>query len=366
MPRSPEGPPSEEGLIKRERGELIVPKVEFGDLVVVHDVRERLLPAVRENIRETVDNDFAEELKKFLDNARQVRRRGLFGKQHYVDRKAIIEGQELFERLEEERSQLPVMRTLRELRQIAVNTLEAAERTHKENRVFLRYFFPTPITESEAKDVWEAVLPREDITEVLGGLLFSSKRTVPFHAHGKRHQTAESEDVKLIGPFLPEEMLDELVEKIRLPATELNQSLKKTIELVSSLGAPGLEEEPELEEEELGDEDHLEHLEFAVRVFNYALAQIAENPSHPKAGIFGILMGTALTKIKRQLERDIGSETDHWYESKLIPTIKHILRTPHGSFLKFLKSQGYSEKRPFEYGESGKYYPPYATKRIKS
>lgn len=361
----PEGEPQsqEKEIIKRERGELIVPQVEFSDLAVLHDAKEKLLPAIRKHIAETVDSEFIEKLDRFLENVRQIRKRGLFGKEFYLDRQAIIEGTELFEKLEEERSKLPVTQTLLELKQAVDGTLEAAGETRKENRVFLRYFFPTPITESTAEDVWEAVLPREDITEVLGGLLYRSKRTSPFHAHGRRHQTAESEDMNLVGPFLPEEMLEELVEKIRLPAAEMNQNLKRAVELTFSLGAPGPEKESE--RKKLKDEDHLE---FAVRVFNYAFARIAEDPSHPRAGIFGILVDTALTKIKKQLGEDIGSESDHWRERRLIPRIEFILKTPHFSFSNFLiKEQGYSMEGSWEKDEeSGKYFYSSAVKQIES
>lgn len=362
--RGPEGQPQNQNgaIIEREKGELLIPQIKFSDLVSIHDAKKTLLPTLRMSALEGINSEFEKSIADFEERSRQETRKGLTRRKwSYIPQEAIVQGNELFERLKIERSQLPVIQTYSELRQTVNTLMGAVEGVHEEDKVFLRYFFPTPITDSTATDIWEAVLPQDETLKVLGGLLLRSKRAVPFRAHGKRHQTAESEEMKLAGPFLPPEMLEELAENIRLPVARMNENLRKAAELISSLKE--YEPRKEREREEL---EEVSHLEFAVRVFNLSLSRILEDPSRPEAGIFAISLETALTRIEDRLKADIGSEKDHWWGSSINARTRAALSTPGKSFLNYLeRERGYVLARPFEKDEStGKTWPTYAAKRV--
>lgn len=335
-------PQNQKAIIERERAELTIPQIESADLVVLHDAKTGILPIIREEFKDR-DHEFTNELKAFLANNRRERKRGILGRKYYLDREALVEGEKLVIKLNEARSQLPAFQTLQELRETAIVALKAAENTQEKTRIFQRYFFPTPITGSEADEVWQAVLPREDTLSIFSGLLFEMRKTVPFHARGERHQRAQSEEMKMMGPFLPEEMYSELVERIRLPAMEMRKNLRRAAELIGSLGLSGPKEQPEEES----------HLEFAVRVFNYTLARMIEDPSHPVSGVFSILMDTALREIRSQLKGDIGEKNQRWWGG-ILPGVDEILKPPCSGFSRFIRDEGYSLKGPYlEDEESG-------------
>jgi len=350
----PEGQPQEQAIIERGRQELVVPQLLFGDLTTLHEAGEGIFEVIGIETRNGKDAEFIAELEEFEKRVRLSRRRGLLGQEFYLDRETMIQGEELFGRLKTEKDALPVMQTLSELKPVLQSVMEAAESVYEENRFLLRYFFPTPITDSTATDIWEAVLPRENSLEILGGLLLRSKQTVSFHAHGERHQTAESEDIKLVGPFLPPEMLAELAENVRLPAMRMNENLRRAAELVASLG-----KFETMEETERGKLENASHLDFDVRVFNLLLLKMLENPSRPEAGIFSILMATAFTRIKNQLGEDI-SEVGYG----LISRIDQIIKTPHASFTGYLSQRDYVSVVPWVIDEkTSSCFPQYYAKK---
>ncbi len=287
-----------EELINIERGELIIPQIDVGDITALEGIANGI---DEEKTRIEGNSEYSKKLKEFLEGVRKkkklrivrdswtgIKEISLFGKEFYVIEPSDLEKFESFKKeidneyfpsiIEKLSYTEPFDEVFKDLRIIGDKT-----------QVFLKYFFPTSINEFiEAKE-WEKIIPATEKTSVLFSL-YNEERVVPFKSTGKSLTKGEIENMQLIGSVLPDKATDFFIGEIKKAVVKYNKSLEGTVEKLAPFNRTRVKPN--------------EELEMDVELFNGYLSRLHE-PYTPQTGIYAVSLEIARRRIYNQLGKDI-------------------------------------------------------------
>jgi len=222
------------------------------DFAVFYGVKATLEEINDSVTKEKYEAFLTERLVQYLNKSAELRqRKGLFAKLRGEDKHLYVDKTKLTDRalgnlseqaykdvFSEQLKRVGEIRSTFDFRQYSdgkswhftTHIQEKLEGLIKETTSFIRNFSIVPVNESTERTAWESIIPVDEITKVLGGLLYESKRVKPFEASGKIFSQSHSENAMPQYTLLEPQYGVVLSDKLFMPFEDFNKDLKQLID----------------------------------------------------------------------------------------------------------------------------------------